>query len=424
MTMLSSRRWIPILLLVTAASLGAGAALTAPVEHEVLLTDIRFVPNRLEVSVGDRIRFTNKDAFKHDVFLVRTANRNIVVVPRTTLASGQSTVITIEDPGLYSLYCTIHGGMSGLISTTGSFELSAEEAERLSKVKTVPPIAKEGEALFWGRAQCYRCHSIGDRGDGLRGPNLSDIGFRAGARAEALGLDSATAYLLQSVLHPSAYIVEGFSDDMPRVYRPPIDLDKDQLTAVVSYLQSQGGEVDTWSIEIDDALLDAAPPPDPFTIGDPEQGKEVFGKLGCKSCHAARGYPDGWGGPNLSAIGSVRDWTWLATSILEPNREVGANWHDVKIRLKSKAAAGGGSGWSVPKKSSEVSGVLRENAPDTVTVLVGPHTIRAVPRGRIDTMTVNSGSRMPVGYADLLTFRQFADVIRYLEAYTGPGGER
>ena len=46
-----------------------------------------------------------------------------------------------------------------------------------------------GEQIFWGQGKCSTCHSIGDRGGSVRGPNLGqsivgpDIAIRAVERA-------------------------------------------------------------------------------------------------------------------------------------------------------------------------------------------------------------------------------------------------
>lgn len=208
------------------------------VDHEVVLSKIRFDPNRLKIKKDDTIRFTNQDEFEHDVYLVRTANRNQIIVPATTIGPGKSTVVKVDQDGLFTLYCTIHGGMSGMISTTGTFELTEEEKAKAAALHILPPSVKIGEKLLWGKAQCHQCHRIGDRGTGTRGPDLQDIGFRAGPLAQKLGLDSGTAYIVQSLQQPSAYVVEGYSDDMPRTYQPPIDLSADELKAIVAYLQS------------------------------------------------------------------------------------------------------------------------------------------------------------------------------------------
>jgi len=306
----------------------------ADADQTVLLTNIEFKPNRIKVKVGDRVRFINQDKFDHDVYVVRTANRNDVLVPATTVQAGQSVVVTVDQEGLFTLYCTIHGGMTGKVTTTDTFELTEEEKKRAAAKKVDPPIVKVGEKLYWGTAQCHRCHMMGERGENLRGPNHQDIGFRAGARAAKLGLSSATEYLVQSILEPSAHIVEGYSDDMPKVYQPPISLGKDEITALVAYLQSQGGEVDTWSINLNPQTLATQLEPTPFRHGNAQRGEKVFVEMGCGSCHTVGDRPGISVAPDLTAIGAFRNWTWLSQSIVDPSAEVGANWKDATVFLK------------------------------------------------------------------------------------------
>lgn len=327
------------LLCCAAALFGSPGALSAEKpkdkpDHTVELTNIEFKPNRLKVSMGETIRFINRDKFDHDVYLVRTANRNDVLVPATTIPSGGSVTVQIDQEGLFTLYCTIHGGMTAKITTTGTFELTEAEKERAAARKVIPPIVKTGEALYWGRAQCHRCHMVGDRGDGLRGPNHQDLGFRAAARAKKLGLSSATEYIVQSIMEPSAHIVEGYSDDMPKVYQAPIDLGEAEIKALVAYLQSQGGEVDTWAININKQTLATRLAPSPFVHGDARRGRRVFQSMGCGSCHTVGDQKAVSIAPELTAIGAFRNWVWLVQAVTDPNAEIGANWKDVTVYLK------------------------------------------------------------------------------------------
>ena len=303
-------------------------------DHTVLLTNIEFKPNRLKVKAGDTIRFTNRDKFDHDVYLVRTANRNDVITPTTTIPSGQSVTVTIDQDGLFTLYCTIHGGMTGMITTTDTFELTEEEKKRAAAMKVVPPIVKTGEEIYWGRGQCHRCHMMEERGDGLRGPNHQDLGFRAAAQAKKLGLKSATEYITQSIMEPSAHIVEGYSDDMPKVYQPPLNLGEQEIKALVAYLQSQGGEVDTWSININKQTLATKLAQSPFTHGSSLRGRKVFDTMGCGSCHTVGERESVSIAPELTAIGSFRNWTWLLQAVIDPNAEIGANWVEATVYLK------------------------------------------------------------------------------------------
>jgi len=391
-------------------------------DHTVLLTNIQFTPDRLKIAAGQTVKFINHDKFKHDVYLVRAANRNQVLIPTTVIGPGQSITVRIDEAGLFTLYCTIHGGMSGKITTTGTFELTQEEKDKAALIKTIPPIVKTGEALFWGSAQCYRCHQIGEQGDGLRGPNLADIGFRAAFRAKELGLGSATAYIQQSLMEPSAYIVEGFSDDMPKVYHQPISLDGRQLKAIITYLQNQGGEVDTWAIDINGQKLDTQPAMNPFRDGDPSHGHGVFKKMQCGSCHTVGDQDAISVGPDLTEIGAYRNWTWLAQSVIDPNAEIGANWQNVTVYLQPAAGDKNDQEYDEygeDEGEEKVTGILRKNNEVTeakVRLLVGHNRFRTFERGQVDRVEVDKHSRMPTNYGQLMTFQQMADLVRYLES--------
>jgi len=392
---------------------------TAPQsDHTVLLTDIQFSPDRLKIAAGQTIRFINRDKFKHDVYMVRTANRNQVLVPATVIEPGRSVTVRIDKEGLFTFYCTIHGGMSGKVTTTGTFELTPEEKQRAAAIKVLPPIVKTGESLFWGSAQCYRCHQIGDRGEGHRGPNLQDIGFRASFRAKELGLGSATAYIQQSLMTPSAYVVEGFSDDMPKVYHEPMDLDAGQLKAIIAYLQSQGGEVDTWGIDINGQQLDTEPMLNPFRDGDPSRGRKVFQKMQCRGCHTVGDQEAISIGPDLTEIGAYRNWTWLAQSVIDPNAEIGANWQNATVYLKSDAPDEEDEAYDDygddDEEGEKVSGILRGNTADTVRLLVGHNRFRTLERGQVDHVEVDKHTRMPTNYGRLMTFQEMADLVKYL----------
>ena len=55
---------------------------------------------------------------------------------------------------------------------------------------------------------------------------------------------SAKAYLIESLLQPQAYVVEGYPPIMPAVDKPPIALNRSELWALTAFLESQGGTVD------------------------------------------------------------------------------------------------------------------------------------------------------------------------------------
>lgn len=412
-TSLSSWRFEGALFPLLVLFLVRASAETADSNQTVELVDIEFKPGRIEAQRSDTLTFVNKDEFEHDIYIVRSANRNVVLFAATTIQPGESLQVPIEEEGLFDLYCTIHGGMTGKITTTGSFELTEEEKAKVAAMKeTLPPIVKTGEGLFWGHAQCFRCHRIGDRGDGTRGPDLADIGFRAGPQAKKLGLGSATDYLLQSILEREAYVVEGYTNDMATVYQPPIDLNREQVTAIVAYLQSQGGQVDTWAINIDEQKLATEPRMNPFRNGDSQRGGKVWYEMGCNSCHTVGDEEGESAGPDLTAIGAYRNWTWLAESLFEPNKEIGKNWVYTTVYYEPEDTR------FVSEES--VQGFLRKNTEEEVQILTMSKEIMSLPGDRVRSIEESETSKMPTNYGEILTFQQAADLIVYLQSIGGP----
>jgi cytochrome c oxidase subunit 2 len=79
---------------------------------------------------------------------------------------------------------------------------------------------------------CATCHTLD--GSALVGPTLQGISKTAASRVAGL---SAEDYLKQSIDNPSAYMVEGFSDQMYKQYGD--SLSKQELDDLVAFLMTQ-----------------------------------------------------------------------------------------------------------------------------------------------------------------------------------------
>jgi len=90
------------------------------------------------------------------------------------------------------------------------------------------PLAAKGKQIF--NQNCATCHALSPDTI-IVGPSLAGIASRAGSRLPDL---DARQYLELSILKPDAYIVQGFSDTMPK------DLGKkltgEELDALVAFL--------------------------------------------------------------------------------------------------------------------------------------------------------------------------------------------
>jgi cytochrome c2 len=189
---------------------------------------------------------------------------------------------------------------------------------------------KAGQDLFYGKGTCALCHEIGKKGE--RCPDLAGVGERAETRIkEAVYKGKATngaEYLVESLMEPTAYVVEGYQPSMPPVGRQLSDL---ELVAVVSFLQSQGGEVTVngqthfpkWRGEGGGAATAAAAPAAGTAAAAPSgaSGQELVQQWGCIACHKLDG-PEKLIGPSLWDIGARKDANYIRESILQPDAVV------------------------------------------------------------------------------------------------------
>lgn len=77
--------------------------------HEVSIEGFSFVPNMLEVKVGDTIVFTNKDGAPH------TATADDGSFDTGRLKRNASAEVQITEAGEHSYFCAIHRSMTGVI---------------------------------------------------------------------------------------------------------------------------------------------------------------------------------------------------------------------------------------------------------------------------------------------------------------------
>jgi mono/diheme cytochrome c family protein len=131
----------------------------------------------------------------------------------------------------------------------------------------------------------------------------------------------AAPYLVESLLNPVAFIVEGFPPIMPNVSKPPIGLNRSEVWATVAYLQSLGGSVDA---KFDDVPQIAAAQAGAAAAsielpGDPKAGQAVFtGKGACIACHKAGAIGASPVGPDLSNIAGSQTPEYIMGKILDP----------------------------------------------------------------------------------------------------------
>ena len=171
------------------------------------------------------------------------------------------------------------------------------------------------------------------RPEAAAAPDLAGVGARAAKPGSPA--PSAKAYLVESLLNPSAFVVEGFPQHhAQRVDKPPIGAEPLRaLGARRVPRESSGGTVD---VTLDD-MPQRRRAPRPAARrgrrsklpGDPKAGQAVFtGKGACIACHKAGEIGASPVGPDLSQHRqAARRPEYIMSKILDP----GVEGHRVRV---------------------------------------------------------------------------------------------
>jgi len=287
--------------------------------------------------------------------------------------------------------------------TTGEVEISPEG----------------GETIFWGKGRCFTCHSVGDQGSAVRCPNLGQFGSKfplpIGARAAERALErsadtgenyTATDYLIESLAKPDAYLVEGYKDEMAIVYAPPISLNLREIKAVVTYLQSQGGDYDTEAIEnpteVAAMYFERIGAASAAGGGDPGNGEEMFAYT-CADCHRVNDV-GGVVGPDLSTISS-KGLKFIAESILKPTQRITQGYETFVV---------------VEHDGRKTTGIKSRENDSEVDITKANGEVVTIARSDIAEITEDDlTSIMPADLTEALTVKDYQDVLAYMMMLKG-----
>jgi mono/diheme cytochrome c family protein len=234
---------------------------------------------------------------------------------------------------IFSLEATIVYTIIG--SLVPQIESRPQAELQLSADATPEQLVKAGEQLFYGKGTCALCHSI-EASEAARCPMLGAgplgpaMGARADERVKEPGYKgkakTGPEYLIESLIHPQEYLVQGFPPIMPVINKPPIGLNNDEIAAVVAFLQSvQGGQV-TVTPKLVAAFTGTEAPAQPgaaaaqpvAAVATNRPPQQLIAELACVACHKFD-EPGPLVGPSLWDIGARHDDAYIRQSILEPN---------------------------------------------------------------------------------------------------------
>jgi mono/diheme cytochrome c family protein len=212
----------------------------------------------------------------------------------------------------------VMGGYSWFANSIPQIESKPPQELSLEGGNVTPAqLVKAGEEIYHTKGTCEICHRIGQKG--TRAPDLAGVGARAAKIKPGM---SAKAYLLESLIQPQAYVVEGYPPIMPAVDKPPIALNRSEVWALTAFLESLGGTVDVTLNDIPASVGAAAGGGGTAEVkipGDPKAGELVFqGKGTCIACHKAGKIGASPVGPDLSQIAKIQTPDYIMKKILDP----------------------------------------------------------------------------------------------------------
>src|SRR5271166_2339453 len=183
--------------------------------------------NELHVPTGQNVKLimTSQDVI-HSFFIPAFRIKQDVLPGRYTTLWFKATV-----PGRYHLFCaeycgTNHSGMGGDIVVMEPQDYALWMAGGSSA-----PLQETGKQLFAGLG-CATCHRSDMQG---RGPNLAGIYNKPVLLEDGRTVIADENYVRESILDPTAKIVNGFKPVMPTFQGIVSD---EQLNALVAYVKS------------------------------------------------------------------------------------------------------------------------------------------------------------------------------------------
>jgi cytochrome c oxidase subunit 2 len=186
--------------------------------------------NELHVPVGRDVKMimTSQDVI-HSFYVPAFRIKQDVLPGRYTTAWFRAT-----KPGVYHLFCAEYCGTqhSGMIGQVVVMEPAQYEAW-LGGGGTTGSLASNGESVFQ-QLGCATCHRSDTQG---RGPNLSGLFGKPVLLEDGRTVVADENYIRESILSPSAKVVQGFKPIMP-VFQGLVS--EEQLTELVAYVKSLG----------------------------------------------------------------------------------------------------------------------------------------------------------------------------------------
>jgi len=189
-----------------------------------------------------------------------------------------------------------------------------------------------GEEIFRGKGGCTVCHNNMGRAPDILAMDMSatiderltDANYKGGAK-------DLQAYLYESMVDPSLYVVAGYGkkgaeheSPMPVINKAPTDLSEVEMNAIIAFIQTKdGGEA---TVALPTGVVATEPKSAKADIPKPAANAEqALKKYTCTACHAILDSSAAVG-PKLSDVGERLSPAQIRESILNPAAVIAAGF--------------------------------------------------------------------------------------------------
>ncbi|HET9857222.1 MAG TPA: c-type cytochrome [Chthoniobacterales bacterium] len=185
-----------------------------------------FDPEEVVVPAGSTIDiYVSTPDVTHGLILLGT-NLNLMAVPGVV----NYTRVKFDQPHTYQLLCHEYCG-TGHERMAAKLRVVDAATFQTKKVTPAPPQQTNPTYQLLEAKDCMTCHSI-DGSEGI-GPTLKGVYGRKTKLTNGSTITADDVYLRDSIVNPSATVVAGFDDVMPKP-----ELTDEEVKAIVEYLEN------------------------------------------------------------------------------------------------------------------------------------------------------------------------------------------
>ncbi len=242
--------------------------------------------------------------------------------------------------------------------------LSPASAQRGGGNRDVDPHDVEAGSAKYSNI-CASCH--GQDGDQVPGVDLGHDTFRRAKTDQEL--------------------IDIIRNGIPGTGMPANRMSENAASAIVSYLHEMAKSSSTNNSK-----------------GDPLQGKDLFNKSGCPSCHRI-GTEGSRFGPDLSDIGRYRRSVEIEQSIVDPSAAIAPQNRMVTV---------------VTKDGTQVEGHLLNHDAFTVLLMDRKENLRSFDRAVLSSFRIETAKSIMPSYKRRLSAGEVADIVAFLARQKGP----